>query len=163
MKWLESSPLRQKILTDTAGFVAWPLVIVLTCDAPFTHKFKSWLAEKGQHISMLKAVSATTTKRWHPRVTAASPFNLWNMHTPTKSHDALIIIVNMWNSDKPLLLLASGNSVKQQTYCIQLYYWHWQYLLSSASFYLQQISFTSAQNKTSRLTPITPQPVIVQC
>lgn len=72
------------MLTDTTGFVARPLVIVLACDGPLSHQLKGRLAEEGQHVTVLEAIAAAATKRWHPRIATASTVNFCNTHTHTQ-------------------------------------------------------------------------------
>ena len=85
---------QKSVLTDTTGFISRPLVIVLACDGPFSHKFKGWLAKEGQHITMLKAITATTTKCWDPGITTASPFYLCKTHNIDNHVFMQIIHVN---------------------------------------------------------------------
>lgn len=65
------------ILTNTAGFVARPLVVLLTCNRSLSHQFKSCLTFKGKCVSMQKTTASPFPIWWNSRVSATSFLNFW--------------------------------------------------------------------------------------
>lgn len=68
---------KQKSLTNTAGFVARPLVILLTCNRSLSHQFKSCLTFKGKCVSMQKAAARPFPIWWNSRVSTTSFLYFW--------------------------------------------------------------------------------------
>lgn len=93
-------------LTDTTGFVARPLIVVLACDGSFSHEFKGRLAKEGQHIAMLKSISTAATERGHPGIATTSSLDLCNAPTRTvmflcwSSTCGMLHFLLVWNGMK---------------------------------------------------------------
>lgn len=68
---------RKKILTNTAGFVARPLVILLTCNRSLSHQLKSCLTFKGKCVSMQKTAASPFPIWWNSRISTTSFLYLW--------------------------------------------------------------------------------------
>lgn len=62
-------------LTDAAGFVSRPLVVLLARYSPLSDQLEGSLTLKGQHVAVQKTVSLALAIGWDSRVSAPSFVN----------------------------------------------------------------------------------------
>lgn len=62
-------------LTDAAGFLSRPLVVLLTGDVLLSHQLKGGQALEVQPVSVAKARPLPFAIGWNPRVSAAALFD----------------------------------------------------------------------------------------